>query len=608
MNRKITAPILVVAASTAFALMHCSSPLAGNGSGIGNGVVAAMLHNPGGSPAKNAKVVFYPVNYNPHTGGLGKTATAATPDSTTTDNNGNYTITLDTGTYNILANGDSGLAYQDSITTVKGDTVKPPPDTLKPAGTIQGIIQMQPGDDARTVFILFMGTHTFTMPVDIAGNFTTDNMAAGTYSVRIITTTPNYKVLDTNLSVIAGTVNVLPGPIVLQYTGIPIPQGLRINYDTLKQIVNLIWNKPINGRKVKGYNIYRRNVDSNTTIATINLHLVTDTVYSDSTGTQDQTYEYSVAVMDTNNTEGVKSTTVQIRLAIKDFRIDSIGTKGTGVGQLNRPQSAASNKSYYVIIDWQDPFPSAARANIFDLQGNYIRTFTVRQDTSSDNLIGIKCAIDSMNTIYAVARDTTYTFDISGNILAKYSVAVPEIIYSANNIVIETGSTPQIIASGQNIVLMRNLNGDTVSRFSIDGSYGGVGFVFNIDHNGDYLLGGGKGSSYFILKCGPTGNVLATWDSTVSEYMKFNGGIEGIVTDTAGRVFVDDMGNSKIKVFGNDGVFLGQCETFLNTQKWQGTDQNYAIDQAFFLNANNDVCLLERDIFSKLYIYHIPVK
>ena len=117
-----------------------------------------MLRNPGGSPAKNAKVVFYPVNYNPHTGGLDKTATTATPDSTTTDNNGNYTITLDTGTYNMLANGDSGLAYQDSITTIKGDTVKPPPDTLKPAGTIQGIIQMQPGDDPRTVFILFMGT------------------------------------------------------------------------------------------------------------------------------------------------------------------------------------------------------------------------------------------------------------------------------------------------------------------------------------------------------------------------------------------------------------------------------------------------------------------
>src|SRR5271157_1033275 len=218
--------------AVAVVAIQCMNPNGGTGSST-ESRVTAMVYNPGGTPAAHAKVMFYPVNYNPHTGGLGKTATVATVDSTTTDANGNYTATLDSGTYNIIASGGGNLAYQDSITVTKGDTVKPPPDTLKVPGTIQGIIQMQPGDDARTVFILFMGTHTFTMPVDIAGNFTTDNMAAGTYSVRIITTTPNYKVLDTNLNVIAGTVNVLPAPIVLQYTGIPIPEGLKINYDTL---------------------------------------------------------------------------------------------------------------------------------------------------------------------------------------------------------------------------------------------------------------------------------------------------------------------------------------------------------------------------------------
>ena len=113
--------------------------------------------------------------------------------------------------------------------------------------------------------------------------------------------------------------------------------GLKIVYDTLKQIVNLIWDKPINGRKVKGYNIYRRNVDSNTTIAAINLHLVTDTVYSDSTGTQDQTYEYSVAVMDTNNSEGVKSATVNIIMKSPFDLIDSIGG-GFGIRKMDNLQ------------------------------------------------------------------------------------------------------------------------------------------------------------------------------------------------------------------------------------------------------------------------------
>jgi hypothetical protein len=320
--------ILALTAAIAIGILsYCGrSPLAGNVTQTGN-PVASMVYNPDGSPAIHAKVYFYPVNYNPHTGGLGKTA--VTIDSTITDTNGNYVEMLDSGTYNILAKGDSGLAFQDSITVTRGDTVKPPADTLHAPGTIQGIVQLQPGDDARTVFILFMGTHTFTMPTDLIGNFTSDNMAAGHYSVRIITTTPNYKVLDTNLGVIAGTANVLPQPIVLQYTGIPVPTGLKINYDTLKQIVTLIWDKPINGRKVQSYTIYRKRSDSATFV---NIKGgVTDTTNNDSTGVQDQTYEYRVAVVDTNTTEGTRSAGVQVLIAGMFTVADSI-VKGYAIG------------------------------------------------------------------------------------------------------------------------------------------------------------------------------------------------------------------------------------------------------------------------------------
>jgi hypothetical protein len=588
-------------------MMFCgeNNKITGNGSQTPNGNVAAMLSNPGGTPAAHATVRFFPVNYNPRTGGLGKILAAV--DSTLTNANGNYTANLDTGAYNILAAGDSGVVYQDSIRVTKDSAINPPTDTLKTPGSLRGVIRLQPGDDARKVFIIAMGTNSLTEPLDSVGNFALSSMAQGRYSVRILSVLDNYGVLDTSLAIRAGKNDTLGDTIDLPFTGIPVPSGLKIGYDTLKQIVTLTWNKSTAGRTVRGYNVYRRNVDSNTTIAAINLHLVADTVYSDSTGSQDQTYEYSVAVMDTNNTEGVKSTTMQICLSIKDFRIDSIGIKGTGVGHLNRPQSAASNKSYYVIIDWQDPFPSGARANIFDLQGNHIRTFSVRQDTSSDNLIGIKCAIDSMNTIYAVARDTTYTFDILGNVLVKYPVAIREILYSTDAI-IKTGSTPQITAVRGNLVMVRNLmNGDTVSQFSIDGgSYGSLSTLLSIDRNGNYFLGTSI-NSYCFLKCGPAGTVLATWDSTFSKYMKFNAP-QGIATDSAGRFYIDDAGNSRIMIFSNTGEYLGQYETFLNTQKWQRTSYNMAIDRALFLNANNDLCLLEGDVFSKIYVYHVPVK
>jgi hypothetical protein len=582
-------------------LLYCGQnpPNAGNSSQVGN-PVASMLYNPDGSPAKQAKVCFFRHGDDPRN--------SHAVDSTYTDNNGNYTASLDTATYNILATLGTNATFQDSIIVTEGDTTRPPPDTLKSLGSISGRVELQDTDDPRTVFILFMGSNTFTRPTDLLGNFTATNMAKGKYAVTLITTLDDYAVMDTSFVITAGLDSVIPQPIVMNYTGIPIPKGLRIEYDTMKQIVTLYWNTPTTGRPAGSYNVYRRNIDSNTVLARINTTPVTDTTYSDSTGIQDMTYEYQVAVVDTLITEGTKSSPVQLHFSIADFRIDSIGIKGTGVGQLNRPQSAASNKSYYVIIDWQDPFPSAARANIFDLQGNYIRTFTVRQDTSSDNLIGIKCAIDSMNTIYAVARDTTYTFDITGNVLAKYPVAIREILYSID-VIIQMGSAPQTIAVNGNYVMKRNLiNGDTISQFFIDGSYGSLSTTLSVDYTGNYFLGiYMSANNYPVLKCGPAGNVLATWDSTVSRYMRFNV-IQEMATDSSNRVYIDDAGNSRIMVFSNTGEYLGQCETFLNTQKWQGTSYNTAMDRSLFINANNDLCLLEGEVFSKIFIFHIPIK
>lgn len=176
--------IILVAVGTLYIQSCTRNNIAGNSTQTGNPTVTAMLYNPGGSPAAHAKVRFYPVNYNPQTGGLAKTL-ATTVDSTTTDAHGNYTAKLDTGIYNVLATGDSGVVYQDSITVIKDSAVHPPADTLKAPGSLTGVIRLQPGDDARKVFILAMGTNILTSPSDAAGNFSLANMAHGRYSVRI---------------------------------------------------------------------------------------------------------------------------------------------------------------------------------------------------------------------------------------------------------------------------------------------------------------------------------------------------------------------------------------------------------------------------------------
>jgi hypothetical protein len=480
-------------------LSYCGkNPLAGNGTQTGN-PVASMLYNPGGSPAKNAKVIFYPVNYNPRTGGLGKTASAGSVDSTTTDNNGNYDITLDTGTYNVLANGDSGLAFQDSITVIKGDTIKPPADTLRPAGTIQGIVQMQPGDDARTVFILFMGTHTFTMPTDSIGNFTSDDMAAGHYSVRIITTTPNYKVLDTNLSVIAGTANVLTQSIVLQYTGIPIPEGLKINYDTLKQIVNLLWNKPANGRKVQSYTVYRKRSDS-ASFVSIKAG-VTDTVYSDSTGVQDMTYEYRVAVMDTNSTEGVKSSGIMVVIATC-FRVDSlVGGYGTGPGQFENLTGMAVDRS----------------GNLYIADG-------------------------SMNRIQVFNSNMAYQFEIDS----------PNVIFPNGLVVDSSGNIYSVVTRSSNMIKVFNPSG-TLTDSIVVGT-GGLGQIGDICiHNNELFLVFRYDSAFTfndsVIVMGLDGTVKRSWPVTGGPgYISVNSSNNVFITETNSIQIYDTLGNFKSSI------------------------------------------------------------
>ncbi|MBN2188240.1 MAG: hypothetical protein JW699_02205 [Chitinispirillaceae bacterium] len=246
-----------------------------------------MLYNPGGSPAVNAKVCFFPNDFNPQTG-----QGSGAADSTTTDANGNYAITLDSGTYNILADGDSGLAFQDSVKAMRGSTVHPSACTLKTPGTIRGVVQLEQGGDPRTVIILFMGTHSYTT-ADAAGNFTSEHMAKGEYRVRFLTTLSDYEVLDTELTVISGTLNVLPQPIVLKYTGIPTPENLIVTYDTLNETVILSWDLP-DTALISGYNVYRSIRGYNFSLVTPMPLPETQTVFYDTGVAVGNVYEYRV--------------------------------------------------------------------------------------------------------------------------------------------------------------------------------------------------------------------------------------------------------------------------------------------------------------------------
>jgi hypothetical protein len=332
-------------ASTILPVFYCglNPPDAGNSSQVGNPALAGVVYNQNGTRAANAKVRIARWNTSPQDSNV-------VADSTVTNDTGGYAIdSLAADTFNLLASSGSFLGYKDSIDVKSDTTTLAPPCTLKATGSVSGVVRLEPGDNSTNVYILFMGTNTFVTPNDSIGNFIAANLAEGRYKVKIITTLPDYDPMDTSFTITAGVDAVLPDTLRLHYTGIPVARGLRIVYDTMKQIVTLIWDKPTTGVPLSGYNIYRKHQDSTQILLRGNWQ---DTVYHDSTGIQDIMYEYRVAAVDTNTSEGTRSGGVNVTVVSAFTIVDSIANgSGTNYGQFGYLVHAVmdSSKNFYII-------------------------------------------------------------------------------------------------------------------------------------------------------------------------------------------------------------------------------------------------------------------
>src|SRR3989339_395325 len=260
------------------------------------------IYYPDGTPASNAIVQLIAADQDPRTSSL----VAAT---VTTDVNGRYSIkSLTAKTYNLLAEGDSGKAFHDSI-KVDDDTLELS-DTLHDPGILRGIVKLEGDIDTGYIFVILLGTNTYAT-ADTNGNFTLADMPAGTYNTLVLTTVPEYASVDTELTVHVGADEWMNDTIFLRNTGVPIPENLSITYDTLRQIVTLTWAKA-DTALVKSYNVYRRNVDSNTILTRINASPITDTFYTDNTLSKGATYEYVITALDRQSNEGNKSLVISM--------------------------------------------------------------------------------------------------------------------------------------------------------------------------------------------------------------------------------------------------------------------------------------------------------
>jgi hypothetical protein len=308
MNFKRTVPWVFAAASAI--ILACVSPNGNGGTDTGNARVTGIVYNADGSRAGGAAISFIPASQDPTSSG-GNPLFAATTDDT-----GGYRFdSLPADTYNALGSGQGNYSFIGAI-KIGAARISVPACTLLAPGSVSGVIRLQPGDDPRTVLLLFIGTSIWAVPTDLSGNFSVQNLAQGTYRVRILTTLNRYIPMDTSFTIRSGVDTVLPKPLQLSvlYSIIPVPFGLQATYDTLHQTVSLSWNR-INSPAVPGYCIYRKNVDLNTILAPLTTTLITDTFYRDTTCASGYTFEYKLCCVDTSDVQGGLSSGISIMAA-----------------------------------------------------------------------------------------------------------------------------------------------------------------------------------------------------------------------------------------------------------------------------------------------------
>ena len=189
------------------------------------------------------RVVIRPRTTLADTSRLGLSKRMADTASAVTDASGRFVIdSIDTGTYVIEAASGNNAVFIDSVVVKRTDsTLNLPPDTLKPAGAIKGVIRLSEGGDPRKVFVLAFGVDRFA-GVEADGRFRFQGLAEASYRLRIISTLDNYGVVDTVTTVRSADTTDLD-TIELPFTGIPTVKGLTLIYDRLRQIVTLRWNR-----------------------------------------------------------------------------------------------------------------------------------------------------------------------------------------------------------------------------------------------------------------------------------------------------------------------------------------------------------------------------
>lgn len=237
-------------AIAAWFLVACDDRIAGGTNDETHTEVAARFYEPGGRTAAVDAVV----QVVPHDG----IVVAATGR---TDVEGRPVVApMPDGLYKVSVSKGGNVVYVDSVPASGGKLVLTSDDTLAAAGSLAGVVAMQPDHDPATVTVNVLGTDIWTN-VGSDGRFRLDGLGAGRFRLRFLSTLINYTTTYLVAGVSEGAATSLPDTVRMIYTGIPVVTGLFVRNDSLTGDQILSWNR-VSYRGLQDYIVYRDTIDA----------------------------------------------------------------------------------------------------------------------------------------------------------------------------------------------------------------------------------------------------------------------------------------------------------------------------------------------------------
>lgn len=196
-----------------------------------------------------------------------------------TGSDGAYpTFVVPDGYYSLLVRDSSGTTgrYVDSVRVVsrKLPTGR---DTLLSLGSVSGVVRLLSGDSPTSVRLGLVGTDILSSAMS-DGTFKIDLVPGGLYTLGAESSLDGYDRIYRRIQLKDGQNLVLPDTLVLPFTGLPVPVGLRVSQDTATGNVGVSWSR-VDHPDFMGYVLER--VEGGVTTYS---RFLTDTIWTDTLG------------------------------------------------------------------------------------------------------------------------------------------------------------------------------------------------------------------------------------------------------------------------------------------------------------------------------------